>query len=99
MVSGNDGIENWMSRKDISECPVWHLPDGAELAFANHLLSLHLEGPLADLRSICEDKQQEESSGNASENSCFVLEMAAFNTFSHVAVQGHSQSHSCFLPG
>lgn len=96
MVTGSDGIENWMSRKDISECPVWHLPDGAELAFANHLLSLHLEGPLVDLRSICEDKQQE-SSGNASENSCLVLELVALNTFSYVAVQGHFQSHLCFL--
>lgn len=85
-----------MSRKDISECPVWHLPDSAELAFANHLLSLHLEGPLADLHSICEDKQQE-SSGNASENSWCVLEMVAFNTTSYVAVQGHFQSHLRFL--
>lgn len=53
-----------MSNKDMPTAPVWHIPDAAELSFANQLLTLHLESALADLSSICQDKKHEESSGN-----------------------------------
>lgn len=52
-----------MSNKDPLVSPVWHLPEAGEVSFANHLLSLHLESSLADLSNICQEKNQEETSG------------------------------------
>lgn len=53
-----------MSSKDTLACPDWHLPEATELAFANQLLTLHLESSLADLSSICNENKLEENSGN-----------------------------------
>jgi hypothetical protein len=61
---GIDGVEDWVSNKDTLVSPVRHLPEAGELSFANQLLSLHLESSLADLSSICQEKNQEENSGS-----------------------------------
>nr|PNR33085.1 hypothetical protein PHYPA_025028 [Physcomitrium patens] len=67
IITGIDGVEDWVSNKDTLECPVWHLPEAAELSFANQLLNLHLERSLADLRFICQEKKLEENPGQIKE--------------------------------
>jgi proteasome activator subunit 4 len=49
----------------VDDGPKWHYPNNDEIAFANHLLSLHLQSPLACLRSICNENRQANSSGTA----------------------------------
>lgn len=75
-----------MSNKDTLECPVWHLPEAAELSFANQLLNLHLERSLADLRFICQEKKLEENPGMFLSVSLLVSYNISGNKFSIIEV-------------
>ncbi|KAG6577528.1 Proteasome activator subunit 4, partial [Cucurbita argyrosperma subsp. sororia] len=55
-------LEEWISTKDYSDdaspllIPKWHIPNDAEIQFANELLDLHFQSALDDLLKICESK-------------------------------------------
>ncbi|CAN0922936.1 Proteasome activator subunit 4 [Linum grandiflorum] len=54
-------LEEWISTKDHTNedqsiAPKWHVPNDAEVQFANELLNLHFQSALDDLLRICRDR-------------------------------------------
>ncbi|CAN1354111.1 Proteasome activator subunit 4 [Linum perenne] len=54
-------LEEWIGTKDYSNedqsiAPKWHVPNDAEVQFANELLNLHFKSALDDLTRICQDR-------------------------------------------